>query len=668
MKRAIGHDSVMTQGVRRRSFCAGRAKLGGRSLVRAKRALTVEGIALSDAAALASRYASAWDVVCSFGMTEIDPVAFLRSTSPFHALSKPLFDEAARELAAAFYPAGSWLVRAGDAPLQHLYVIRKGSVRLERHGQTLQVLEEGETFGYTSLISRKATLDVVVEEDLVCYRLPAATFRHLLTDPHFAGHFAAGLAERLKSSLEHSPVATFQPDLSLEVYRLIRGPAIWVSPRTTVGEAARTMREKRISSVLVETDPPGIVTDRDFRNRVLAEGLGVDTPVSKVVSQPLWTVPSWTPIYEAWMKLLDAGIHHLPIVRDGEIAGVLTSTDLQKSSAQGPIAVLRRLERLATRESLPGYGAKVTEMTAALLAGRLDAAVIAGFVARLNDALLGRIMKWAEAELGPPPAPYAWIAFGSEGRMEQTLLTDQDNALIYAEAGGARRDWFQAFADRVNADLEAAGFPECPGGYMARKWHGTLSEWMQRFEGWTDAVQPQSLLDAAIFFDFRRVAGQLDLEPLEAVLGQAARKPAFMRFFAKAAMEFGPPPMLLLRLRGESSTVDLKLHGISPVVFLARCYGLEVGTRARNTLERLETAARAGLMAPDALATVAEAYRFLLGLRLRLQLRMISEGQPTTNKVALSELTALERSRLKDSFHAIKSWQEEAAFHYRADF
>ncbi len=599
-------------------------------------------------------------------MAAIDPVTYLRATSPFHALPQPLFDEAARQLEVGFYPAGSWLVRVGGEPLRHLYVIRKGSVRLERHGQTLQVLEEGETFGYTSLITGKATLDVLVEEDLLAYRLPDAEFQRLLADPQFAGHFAVGLAERLKSSLEHSPVATFQPDLSLEVQQLIRGPAVWVSPEATVGDAARTMRQESISSVLVRSDPPGILTDRDFRNRVLAEGLGADTPVTKVFSQPLWTVPAGTLIYEAWLKLLDAGVHHLPIARDGEIVGVLTSTDLMRSAAQGPMAVLRRVERLTSRESLPGYGAKVTEMAAVLLAGRLDPVVIAGFVARLNDALLRPILKWAEAELGPPPAPYAWIAFGSEGRMEQTLLTDQDNALVYADEGGARRDWFQAFAERVNTDLEAAGFPKCPGGYMARKWHGTLSEWIQRFEGWSDEVKPQALLEAAIFFDFRRVAGQLDLESLEEVMAKAARKPPFLRFFAKAAMEFRPPPMLLLRMRG-GSTLDLKLHGISPIVFLARCYALEVGSRARNTLERLENAVRAGLMAEDVWSTVSEAYRFLLGLRLRQQLRMIAEGRPATNQVALSDLTAIERSRLKDSFRAIKGWQDRAAYHYRTD-
>jgi CBS domain-containing protein len=137
---------------------------------------------------------------------------------------------------------------------------------------------------------------------------------------------------------------------------------------------------------------------------------------------------------------------------------VLTSSDLLRTTAQGPVGVLRSVERLATRDALPGYGARVVEMASSLLAGGLDATVIAGFVARLNDALLSRILRWAEADLGMPPAPYAWIAFGSEGRMEQTLLTDQDNALVH---GGVAADepYFAALAERANTDLEAAGFP-----------------------------------------------------------------------------------------------------------------------------------------------------------------------------------------------------------------
>ena len=152
-------------------------------------------------------------------------------------------------------------------------------------------------------------------------------------------------------------------------------------------------------------------------------------------------------------------------------------------------------------------------MVAALLSGKLDALIIAGFVARLNDAMLRRVLEWAHVDLGPAPAPYSWIVFGSEGRMEQTLLTDQDNALVYADEGGPHREWFEKLAARVNDDLVTAGFPPCPGGYMARNWLGTISEWTERFRTWIDEPRPQALLESAIFFDFRGVAGHLDLAP-----------------------------------------------------------------------------------------------------------------------------------------------------------
>jgi CBS domain-containing protein len=595
-------------------------------------------------------------------MAALDPVAYVRATPPFDALPAPLFDDAARALEIGFWTAGDRLVSAGGEPLRHLYVIRRGSVRLERDGQTLQVLEDGETFGYTSLITRKATLDVLVEDDLLAYLLPDAQFQRLLADARFAGHFAVGLAARLKSSLEHSPVATFQADLSEPLARLVHRPAVWVDAGATVAEAARAMRAARISSVLVRTEPPGIVTDRDFRGRVLARGLGPATPVVEVFSRPLRTVGADTPVYQAWTSLLEAGVHHLPVVRDGEILGVLTSSDLLKCTSQGPIALLRRVERLATRDALGGYGSSVAEMASALLSGGLDATAIAGFVARLNDTLVRRILEWAEAELGPPPAPYAWIVFGSEGRREQTLLTDQDNALVFADEGLPGREWFAAVADRANTDLEAAGFPPCIGHHVARRWNGPLSEWIRRFRDIVDKPRPH---DAAVFFDFRRVAGALDVSPLDHIASRAARNPLFLRFLAREAMEFSPPTSLGLRA---PSTVDLKRHGITPVVYLARCYGLEAGARTGSTVERLEAAARAGIMGETVFATVTEAYRFLLGLRLRLQLRAISEGRPLTHQVAMSELTAIERSRLKDSLRAVKAWQEKAAYHYQTDF
>jgi CBS domain-containing protein len=592
----------------------------------------------------------------------IDPVAYVRATPPFAALSPALFDDAARALEIAFFPAGTWLVRSGSAPLEHLYVIRRGAVRLERAGQTVQVLEEGEIFGYTSLITREATLDVVVEQDLLAYLLPDAEFQRLRADAGFAGHFAVGLAARLEKALEHSPVVTFQADVSQEARRLVRRAPAWVDATATVGEAARLMRRERISSVLVRGDPPGIVTDRDLTHRVLAEGLGPETPVSRVASAPLRTVPANAPLYAAWGAVLEAGVHHLPVVREGEVIGVLTATDLLRSSAHGPVAVLRRVEGLAGRESLPGYAEKVAEMSAALLAGGLDAATIGGLVARLGAALVARLLAWAEADLGPPPGPYAWIALGSEGRGEQPLLTDQDHGLVHADGPASDEGYWRALAERVTADLEAAGYPPCPHGHTAREERGSLTEWRRRFDGCIDERRP---LAATLLFDFRKVAGALALDPLEAAMARAARNPAFLRFLARAAIERRPPSSLR---RDGDARVDLKSHGILPVVHLARCYALEVGTPARATLERLLAARGAGLLSPETHEGVAQAYRFLLGLRLRHQLRLLSEGKPPASDVAVAELGPLERTRLKEALRAIRRWQEKAAYHYRTDF
>ena len=249
--------------------------------------------------------------------------------------------------------------------------------------------------------------------------------------------------------------------------------------------------------------------------------------------------------------------------------------------------------------------------------------------------------------------------------MEQTLLTDQDNALVFADEGLASRAWYEALAERVVADLRTAGFPECPGGYMATRWCGPLREWVERFRAWLVEPQPQALVDAAIFFDHRRAAGGLDVAPLQEVVADATDLPVFLRAMAEQALRFHPPPALLLRVRGASGTVDLKKHGLAPVAFLARCYALEIGSAERNTLARLEAAERGGRMDPELRESVAEAYRFLLGLRLRLQLRHLAEGRPPGDEVALRDLSPVERSRLKESFGAIRRWQDLAAHKWR---
>ena len=251
------------------------------------------------------------------------------------------------------------------------------------------------------------------------------------------------------------------------------------------------MRENRISSVLVRCDPPGIVTDRDLRNRVLAAGLGPAEPVTRVLSRPLQTVESATPTYEAWQRLLDSGVHHLPVTKDGEIVGVLTSSDLLRSTAQGPVAVLRRVEHLPSRDALPGYAGQVKEMTSALLAGGLDALVIAGFVSRLNDALVKRILRLGRGGAGPAAGalrldrPRLGGAHGADPPHrpgQRHRLRRRGDGAPRLVPGAGRAGQPRPARGRLPASAPAATWPAAGSG--------PLSEWKQRFTGWIDVPNP----------------------------------------------------------------------------------------------------------------------------------------------------------------------------------
>ncbi len=324
--------------------------------------------------------------------------------------------------------------------------------------------------------------------------------------------------------------------------------------------------------------------------------------------------------------------------------------------APPPAAPLHASElgRLASRERLPGHAARLVAMTSQLRAEGRDAVEIGAEVARAGDALVRAVLGWAEAEAGRAPAPYAWLALGSEGRREQVLPTDQDSALVHG-GGDAEQPWFARLAARAGADLAAAGLPPCPGGFMASRWHGSLERWEERARGWLARPTPQALLEAAIFSDRRMVQGALDLAPLRAVFQSARGEPAFIAGLIRAALAFRPPSALALHRRGR---FDPKLEGTAPVVLLARALALAVGSGACGTLERLDALAEAGALAPDARDGLREAYRFLLGLRLSAGL---GEGGAEERGVALDALAPEDRAHLRDALRSVRRWQRASA-------
>lgn len=595
----------------------------------------------------------------------MDPGEFLRHHPPFDGLSEAAFAVAERALEVAFVPRGDRILRRADPGNDMLFVVRKGSVRLERDGHLIDILEEGDPFGYPSLLSGGAPfVDVVAEEDSLVLQLPRPAFQRLMNEPAFAEFFVVGLAGRLQRAgrVRTAPLAG---DLTAPAGDLVARPPLEVTPDTTVRQAALLMRAEHVSSVLVSGSPRGIVTDRDLRGRVVAEGKPAETPVASVMSQPLRVLPAEAPLFEALLVMLNQRLHHLPVERDGQLVGVVTDTDLLRYQLKSPVYLLKRIDRLVLHKERCDYAGEVAGMVDASYVGGLAAEQIARLVSTLNDALVARLLRLAEQSLGPPPCAYAWIVFGSEGRKEQTLLTDQDNALVYAAAESA--DYFEALAQRVVGDLLEVGIPACSGGFMATHWCRPLGEWQRLFRSWLEAPEPEALLQAANFLDYRVVHGDLSLSSLETIVAGAPRQAAFLAHMARNAVGFRPPLGAFRRVRSEAGGVDLKKGGLMPIVSLARVLALEAGTSARATLSRLSLAADGGDVSRAGAETLAEAFRFFFRLRLAAQLRAARAGEPLDNRVRLEVLTPLERRHLKDSFQAVREMQSALAQRFGTD-
>lgn len=312
--------------------------------------------------------------------------------------------------------------------------------------------------------------------------------------------------------------------------------------------------------------------------------------------------------------------------------------------------LLRRVQRIRGRGELPGHADRVRGMAAALAAEGAGAEAIAALAARVGAALVRRLVGLFEAERGAAPAPFAWLALGSEARREQPLPTDQDHALALASGDEA---WAAALAERLRLDLEAAGLPPCPGGLTADRWRASLDAWCGRVAGWMEEPEPEGVLAAAALADARPVAGRLRVDPLRAALARAPGHPRFLRELARAALAFRPPPALLVRLG--AARAELERDAAAPLVLVARLYGLAARSPARGSCDRLADAAGAGLLDGELAAAAAGAFRAVAGLRLRAGLRGAS------GPLDLAALRREERETVLSALGTVRRLQDRAA-------
>jgi CBS domain-containing protein len=335
------------------------------------------------------------------------------------------------------------------------------------------------------------------------------------------------------------------------------------------------------------------------------------------------------------------------------------------TEATGPLLAwvddLDRLDRVAEYNSL------LPRMAGCLVHAGVAASGVVRIVTAVSDALTVRLLRLAETGLGPPPCPYAWLVLGSGGRGEQALLCDQDNALVYRDATAEAAAYFKVLAETTVGALAEAGFPRCPGGYMATTWRHTLVDWQRIFRAWVQRPEPQALVEAEVFLDFRRVCGRLSPAPLDEILRDGSRHPRFLVHMAKAAVAFRPPVGLFGRIKAHHRDIDLKRAGLAPIVLLARLYALAAGSVARPTLQRLAAAADGGTLSRGGAGRLSQDYVFLTDLRLRTQLRRFEHDGRPDNRVSLDELEHDEQQRLRAALRSIHNQQEATALRFRTD-
>jgi CBS domain-containing protein len=465
---------------------------------------------------------------------------------------------------------------------------------------------------------------------------------------------------------------TAQRDLlSVRAETLASRPIVTCAPDDTVAQAARRMRERLVSSLIVDSRSPGLVTATDLRDRVLAAGLDPDTPVRQVMTTPLHTIPADSTLGEVVLAMVERGIHQLPLTRQGRLVGIVTDTDLLRWESHHPLLVRRLLDRAAGCEELAAAAREVTTAAAGLVGAGTPPADVTRFVTSAHDALYVRAARDGEAALGPPPCPYALLVLGSGARRESTLRTDQDHALVVADGAPPGADgWFAALAEHLVATLERCGLVRCPGDIMATNPARRVppGAWQEQFLRWMEEPEQDAVLAAATYFDVRQVHGDLDAEaPLRRIVGQAAGNRRFLGRLAVAALWRRPPLGFLHHLHGDHhGRIDLKARGTAPIVDLARLLALAAGDPAVTTVARLEAAADHGT-AGTAATDLAAAFEYLQQLRLRHQADQLAAGTVPDDAVPLAELTALQRRWLKDTAELLRTCQESVRIAHRTD-
>lgn len=607
---------------------------------------------------------------------------FLATHHPFDLLPADELDRLPRRLSIRYVRRGM-PYPPPDADRPYLYILRRGAVELrDERGELVSKLAEGDLCIMDCRPdSPEYRFKGATAEDTLSYLLPCDQLDRLRREhAAFAEHFDHSVSERLRIALN---VMTEEPSagaglMTVKVGELLGHSLVHATPDTSIREAARIMTENRVSSLVILDGerPAGMITDRDLRSRCIVAGLSFDEPVRAIMTERLYTIEANAPGFQALIAMSRRNLHHLPVLDGGRVVGVVSTSDLVRFQSANAVYLVGHIHKARKPATLVEISSKVPELQINLMTGGATAGQVGQAVSAVTDAITVRLLELAEAEFGPPPVPYAWMAGGSQARREQSAHSDQDNALLIADHAKPADDaYFAALAKFVNDGLNACGYTYCPGDVMASnpKWRQPLRIWRKYFTIWVRRPEPMALMLSSVFFDLRAIHDPEGLvqELREHVLDLSRANRIFLAFMTANALKYRPPlgffrNFVLISGGDHDRTFDIKHRGIVPVVDLARVYALSAGILQINTIERLEAAALAKVLSRDGAANLIDALELIGTLRMQHQARQLRQGLKPDNYLAPNDLSHLERGHLKDAFSLINTMQEAIGQRYQA--
>jgi CBS domain-containing protein len=593
-----------------------------------------------------------------------------------------------------YYSAGQAVMSPQDGVAQHLLFIRRGAVTGTQGLAELQggafLYEAGDLFPASAVMAQRAvTATYQATEDCFALALPVAQVQALAGR---SAPFADFLNQRIQKFLQLSQKAlqsqmasSMLAEQSMEtpLSELTRRAPVTCPPHTPLREALSQMEQLRIGSMLV-TSPEGkalgILTRYDILSRVTLAGVPLETPISAVMVSPVLTLPEHDTAQDAALLMSRRGIRHVPIVKNQVLTGVISERDLfamQRLSLQQLSSSLRSAQDVAQLEQL---APDIRQFAARLLGQGIQSRQLTALVSHLNDLLTQRLLDLLAAQHQLDSRRVCWIALGSEGREEQTVATDQDNALIlHPEVGAAEREQWLAMAQAANETLGECGYPLCAGNIMASNPElcQSLAEWQQRFAHWMGVGEPEDLLNASIFFDLRPLWGAQDLaQGLRSfVSSQASAKPKFLKLLAINALQRTPPITWTGALDvQDDGTLDLKLRGTAMFVDAARLFALAQGITDTGTRDRLRLAGMKLQVKEREYEGWVSGFEFLQTLRLRVQIdiEQAALGKESTglgdpdepNRIDIRRLNTIDRRILKETFNVAQELQQRMQLDY----